>query len=101
MKEGGIDLLDHGSKESAQSYINQLAEYGIFVVPSGEVESWLPELGVHVSSKGAWLPTVFARMGTDPSQSGYVYPSTGGVWHFVRKIATWINNPLRKGMPFS
>ncbi len=98
MKRGGINLLDAQAKESAGSLLNQLSEYGIFVVPGGEVESWLPELGVGVP-KEEWLSAIFERMGTDPNHADYVHPASGGVWDFVRKIAHWIGNPERKGMP--
>ncbi len=45
-KDGGVTVLDRDAGESCMSLLNQLADYGIFVVPGGELESWLAELGV-------------------------------------------------------
>ncbi|HVA69242.1 MAG TPA: AAA family ATPase [Candidatus Binataceae bacterium] len=101
MKSKGIELLSNNEKAAAQSLIDQLAEYGIFVVPNGEVESWLRYMGIAdgASSKRDWLPRIFERMGVDHSDSNYVKPDQGDVWDFLRKVGRWIAHPNRKGMP--
>ncbi len=98
MNEGGISLLEKGDKESAQNLLNNLAEYGIFVVPNGEVESWLKELGA-TGRMTEWLISMFELMKSDPSAADYVKPREGDVWDFIRNVAAWIENPQRKGMP--
>lgn len=98
MKAGGLALLGSEAAESGRSLLGQLAEYGIFVVPTGEVESWLGYLRVQ-ASKSNWLPEIFEAMGTDPDDSRYIRPSEGDVWQFVREIAKWVHDPSRKGMP--
>lgn len=40
MKKGGLDLLNDQDKESAQNLLDGVAQYGIFVVPIGELEYW-------------------------------------------------------------
>ena len=98
MKEGGISLLEEDELESCQSLINQLAEYGIFVVPKGEVESWLGYLDIK-ASKANWLPEVFDRMKADPADSKYVKPQDKDVWKFIESVAGWVTYEERLGMP--
>jgi ABC-type hemin transport system ATPase subunit len=98
MKRGGVNRLDPETQESAVTLITQLEQYGIFVVQHGELEGWLASLGVQ-AHKSNWLPAIFEQMGSDPSAAGYVQPSADDVWEFVLRIALWVNNPARKGMP--
>jgi hypothetical protein len=64
-RDGGLCILERDARESCNSLFAQLAEYGIFVVPGGEVESWLPEFGATGHSP-EWLIQVFERMGDNP-----------------------------------
>lgn len=97
-KDGGISLLHGDPKETAQNLIQKLAEYGLFVVDRGELESGMPELGI--PGKGpAWLIAMFQRMGDDPESSDYVRPTGGDVWAFVDSMRPWMTNAQRKGIP--
>lgn len=101
-QKGGIDLLDSEDRESAETLLDNLADYGIFVVPIGDLERWL---GAWLSAlserprKDNWVPRVFELMGSDPTDANYLKPQEGDVWDFMRKVAEWIANPNRKGMP--
>lgn len=96
-KVGGIYRLNGEVRAQADSLLASLAEYGVFLVPSGELECWLPEL--EVGGHGPeWLTQVFARMGTDPRDPGYQKPASGGVWKFIQRVAAWVADPRRKGM---
>lgn len=97
-KKVGLDALDKQTKESAEAFISRLEEYGVFVVHVGEVERWLTELNV-TGHTPYWLTQVFEKIGADPTSNDYVRPKAGDVWDFVRRIASWISNPLRKGIP--
>ncbi len=97
-REGGIGLLNDSDREACQSFFDKLADYGVFVVHTGEVESWLTNLSVG-RGKSTWLDTIFEAMGEDPSMANYVRPSGGDVWDFVGKVSTWVTNPRRKGVP--
>lgn len=97
MHDGGISLLDAKTKESAGSLIDQVAEYGVFIVPNGDVESWLPDVAQGVR-KDEWLAKIFERMGSDPAEPGYLHPAKSGVWEFIKKVAAWVENPNRRGM---
>jgi hypothetical protein len=98
MKQGGISLLAGEAQEACRSLLDQLAVYGIFVLPLGEVESWLSYLGVQ-SSKENWLPAIFDRMKANPRDTQYVLPRDDDVWAFLEQIASWIASEDRRGMP--
>lgn len=97
-REGGIAVLAGSEREAAQNLLSQLAEYGIFVVPGGELESWLRSLGATGHSPG-WLISIFEKMGVDPEALGYVKPSRDDVWALIREIRGWLVDPNRKGIP--
>ncbi|MGY6214607.1 ATP-dependent nuclease [Methylolobus aquaticus] len=97
-RDRGIELLCGSDREACANFFAKLADYGVFVVPSGEVESWLDALSVS-RNKGAWLTTIFQSMGEDPSSASYLRPSPGDVWDFIGRIRAWVANPSRKGMP--
>lgn len=96
-KAGGVHALPRELRAQALELLDSLAEYGIFLVPSGELESWLPEL--EVGGHGPdWLTGVFDRMGLDPQEEGYHRPGSNGVWRFMQRVAGWIADPRRRGM---
>ena len=81
-----------------QNFFNKLADYGLFVVPNGELESWLQNLDV--SGHGPnWLVDIFEKMGEDPNSKDYLKPSNGDVWSFIDDISRWFFDPRRKGIP--
>jgi ABC-type cobalamin/Fe3+-siderophores transport system ATPase subunit len=97
-QDGGITLLGKEDREAAQNLFEKLAEYGIFVVANGELESWLKEL--QVTGHGpTWLIAVFEKMGEDPESGNYLKPSNDDVWDFLDRIREWCLNPNRKGIP--
>lgn len=95
-RDGGVFSLRDGDKMAAQYLFKAISDYGIFVVNSGELEAWLPELGV-AGRKTEWVISILERMGSDPSAGGYVKPTSDGVWDFIRGICAWIANPSRCG----
>jgi hypothetical protein len=97
-REGGVELLAPDDKEACLNFFTHLSDYGIFVVPSGEVESWLGFLKVD-QSKSTWLSTIFQKMGEDQSSNEYVIPESGDVWDFMGKISGWVQKADRKGVP--
>lgn len=97
-KDGGVAALDRDARESCVSLLNQLADYGIFVVSGGELESWLTELGV-VGHGPEWLIEVFEKMGANPRSTDYVRPKDDDVWAFLEKIGEWTRDTSRNGMP--
>jgi hypothetical protein len=97
-RDGGIELLSGADREALENLFRRLGEYGLFVVPGGELESWLKSLGA--SGHGpVWLVDMFTRMGEDPGRPDYIRSSDGDVWAFVASIKDWLANPTRRGIP--
>ena len=96
--QGGVRLLENPDKETCNRFFEQLQEYGVFVVPGGELESWIPNLGVHCQ-KPHWLIKVFEEMGENPDDSQYLHPEDGDVWNFMGKVKEWCIDEIRKGIP--
>ena len=97
-REGGIRILSKSDREACNNFLDQLKEYGVFVVKNGELESWLKNLGA--SGHGpAWLIEIFELMGDNPDDSSYLKPQSGDVWDFIGEMNLWINNGNRKGIP--
>ncbi len=97
-RDGGVAILQQPEREAVLNLLSQLGEYGVFVVPGGELESWLKPLAV--SGHGpTWLISMFEKMGEDPDDTNYLKPSVDDVWDFVQKIKTWLIDANRKGIP--
>ena len=97
-RDGGLDILAGEHKEAAETLLQQLGEYGIFVVPGGELEAWLKGLGS--SGHGPqWLIKTFEAMGDEPDSATYLKPSEGDVWGFMSCVRRWLLEPSRNGIP--
>jgi hypothetical protein len=99
LKAEGLSIFSGEIRESWDKYLEDLADYGIFAVPVGELEGWLPELTVARGRKADWIVDMFSAMGSDPKSPSYVRPAVDGPWEFMRKVSRWILNPRRRGMP--
>jgi len=97
-KNGGINLLGNGERKACLSFFNQLSDYGVFVVPNGQLESWLEDLRI-LGHGPPWLTAMFERMRSREADSDYVRPSDGDVWEFLENIASWIHDSAREGIP--
>ncbi|PMR72067.1 ATP-dependent nuclease [Billgrantia endophytica] len=95
---GGISALPDEEREAAENLLNQLAEYGLFVVPNGELESWLKTLKA-TGHGPKWLIEIFEKMGENPDSLDYVKPEIGDVWAFIETIKDWTSSVTRKGIP--
>lgn len=97
-RDGGVAILNQPDREAAENLLAQLGDYGIFVVPGGELESWLKHLGA--SGHGpSWLINVFEMMGEDPDAPEYLKPSLDDVWTFMQNMKRWLIDSNRKGIP--
>lgn len=97
-RDGGLAILQPQDREAAQNLLSQLAEYGVFVVPGGELESWMQQLGVGGHGP-SWLIGMFERMGEDPANANYIRPTDNDVWEFMSKAKNWLIDANRKGIP--
>lgn len=89
-RDGLAGLEDEAKRSEVRQVLRDFAACGVFVVPVGELESWLPQLGV--KNKKTWLSEILERMGSR-SQPIYVRPTVGDVWDFVESLADWITAP--------
>lgn len=97
MKRGGILKLDPQDQTRLTLLLDRLNEYGLFLVPTGELESCLTELAV--PGKGTeWLVTMLGSLGDSEDQTGYVKPAAGDVWQLIDKISEWVSNQTRLGV---
>ncbi len=96
-REGGIAVLSGGDLSTANRLFDDLDRDGLFVVRHGELESWLPELGVS-ANKATWSMAMLEHLGSDPFSPDYILPGDGDVWDFMRKLVAWIGDEGRDGM---
>lgn len=97
-RDGGIAILPQGDKEAAENLFGQLADYGLFVVPGGELESWLKTVGA-VGHGPSWLIDMFTKIGEDPDAATYVKPGDDDVWKFMSGVKQWLVDADRRGIP--
>jgi hypothetical protein len=97
IKRGGIEHLQPADRARAEALFGELAEYGLFLVPIGELEAWLSDLNVEGHAP-KWLVEVFARIGASDDDPNYVRPGDDNVWAFLDDISRWVSNPHRRGM---
>lgn len=95
--DGGIALLNDAAKEKAENLFDRLDQYGLFILRHGEVEHWLPGLNVPRSKR--WLRNIFEALGSDPTAPNYICPDDDDVWGYLDKVAAWIKDEARRGIP--
>ncbi len=96
IKTQGLNCLSATDKIKAVSLLKELAKYGLFLVPGGELESWLP----HKAATGHgpdWLVSVFSKIGQSESDTNYLKAGNDDVWEFLTQIADWVNDQKRLG----
>ncbi len=98
IKRIGCGALAGDEAEKCRNLAKRLSAYGLFLVPVGELESWLPGLGLDGKGKSKWLPAVFNIIGVFEDDPSYLKPSEGDVWDFLRGVSGWIADPTRRGM---
>jgi len=99
LKKMGISCVSDGGRRDLENLVDQLGKHGVFVVPVGELEGWLPSLVREAySNKNEWLLRTFEAMGEDATHPSYLQPSAGDVWDFLARVQAWLRDPIRHGM---
>lgn len=96
VKISGLDALDQVQRTAVQTAVDEFASIGVFLVDVGELENWLKQFGC--TNKQTWVTDVLQRLGT-PEDPAYVTPGTGDAWAFIERVASWLEDPGRVGMP--
>jgi hypothetical protein len=92
IKSRGINALGANDRKEAETLLKQLSSYGLFLVPRGELESWLSHLNVKEHGSD-WVVSVFSQIGQSDTDTNYLKPGTDDVWKFLDEIAEWVSNP--------
>lgn len=96
IKSKGINALTREDKARAEALLPQLSKYGLFLVPGGELESWLSHLGVKDHGSD-WFVNVFSKIGKSETDADYLRPGNDDIWKFIDEIAAWVNDSKRLG----
>ena len=88
------DLVSPDLLSSIDSFLEQLSEYGLFIVPVGELESWLP----NYPKNEEWLTN---GLNWIDAEKNIITIKNGSIWNFILKIKAWIENENREGMPIN
>lgn len=101
IKKNGRAFLTGGDLDRLDCWLVDLASYGVFLVPVGELERW----GLAGANKKGreWVEAAFGSMGSDPEGAGYMRPPgdvtadpsvpADDVWTFVAQIKGWGASP--------
>lgn len=96
VKLQGMAALNADQRRPVQAALDALSAIGIFLVNVGELERWLPQF--RCTNKQTWVTDMFDRLGS-ASSGTYVAPGAGDVWEFIERVAAWLEDPNRKGLP--
>lgn len=90
LKMGGVSSLSDTEKERFHKFNNKLSDKGLFIVPNGELESWLSSLGV-TGHGTSWLINIFNAIGDNDDAQNFLSAKNDDVWEFLDQISTWVN----------
>jgi hypothetical protein len=90
IKSDGVTGLPPSTAEQVSKLLIDLSKVGVFLVPVGELEGWLPgQISVSKKNKWAWANEAALFI-----QSAVTHE--GDVWDFVRKIGRFLSTRLIK-----
>lgn len=89
LKETGIEGAPGDLKGEAKALLEELRKFGLFLVPRGELESWVPDLteGISKEKKALWA-TEAARKIEERGRGD------NDIWDFVAGIVDYIKSRL-------
>ena len=89
----GLEHLEKSKKIKGEELLSKLKKYGIFVVPTGTLESWSLDLFDESFEKSHWLENVLEKL-----DSELLLLSEKKIWSFITDLNIWLTNPDRLGM---
>lgn len=96
IKEKGVSILEGADFDTANDLLDRLKEYGLFLVPVGELESWGKGKYPRKSGSSAdWVRNLFEEIKKDDT---LLRPTDDDIWSFLEDISIWVNDPKRKGV---
>ena len=91
LKRQGLAALPTRERRQARRIITSVARFGLFVVPIGELESWVP----FKAAKSVWLVRVFQDLRPAPEIPG---AHARQLTRFLDHVEGWVADPDRQGM---
>jgi predicted ATP-dependent endonuclease of OLD family len=85
-----VNKISNSLKQKICSLLNDLKDYGIFIVPVGELEQWLKYIPDSNPNED-----IFIKMLNKIENNN---PTDYDIWKFLDEINSWISNKDRKGM---
>jgi ABC-type thiamine transport system ATPase subunit len=85
LKKGLNSLKEYEVYHDLVAFLNRCRSYGVFLVPDGELEDWVPQLvtaGPSKKKKAEWANYAANRIRETP-------PCQDDVWEFVRQMASF------------
>lgn len=79
----GLHAVPGDAREQLKQVLDQLALHGLFLVPVGELEGWLP--GVGSQSKSEWTDRAISKLAGEPTGA-----MSTAVRDFVVRMAGWL-----------
>jgi hypothetical protein len=89
VKSIGIDGVPEDLKGEAQALLGDVQKFGVFLVPRGELESWVPNLmrDTTKENKSLWATEAARKI----EERG---PADNDIWDFVKAIVSFIKYSL-------
>ncbi len=85
-----IDKMSPEFIKRFNKFVDNLKEFGIFIVPKGELEQWLKDKDYDESQEE--FIAILKKIDRTS------IPTNDDVWKFIEDINIWISNPKKKGM---
>lgn len=86
LKRGGLTAFPPNISTSMSQLLMSLKDIGVFLVPVGELEEWLPEAKILESKENKWAWANAASLHVQ--EQG---PGTGDIWNFIRDVGRFLS----------
>ena len=85
------DSISHSLRADVQTLLCDLQEVGLFLVPVGELESWVPALmkGISREDKSRWAMLAAEKIEDAGERKN-------DVWSFIRAVSDFLNSRLEQ-----
>ena len=92
LKQGVDSLKGNDVYHDLLAFLNRCREYGIFLVPVGELEDWIPNLvqnGPSKKKKAEWANYAATQIRESP-------PDDDNIWKFVRSMSSFQQHEIKR-----
>lgn len=86
LKRGGLSSFPADQRAQLAELLSQLKACGVFLVPVGELEEWLPNEKIEESKDKKWAWANAAALHLQSTEG-----RQGDIWDFVRKVGEYLS----------